>query len=324
MSYFPAFRAMLDAWPSADRVGTARVYGGERSATSFARKLFGQFVPEVSYPSLSEIDKRLGNQIFTAFHKASVAETRSITQAAITVYKGTLNQLPTETRTEAELTAGIKRLCERIGAVSELLDRRTETDLSALKEVAAARNTTAPLERDALAVLGVYHDALEEVAGQQELAVAPLRTYLDAVNRFLADGRARLAVAGQGVPRLVVRHAGGKEVQLNTLSSGGRQIVAMMYAATRLSDTPVVLIDEPELLLHVDWQRPLLKEIAGLTGGKQVIVTTHSPEVSAEFDLDSRQVQKFSPRGSRQPLGPDPLLATGDEVTLTRMGDDTA
>jgi predicted ATPase len=95
-----------------------------------------------------------------------------------------------------------------------------------------------------------------------------------------------------------------------------------MYAATRLTDTPVVLIDEPELSLHVDWQRPLLHEIAGLTGEKQVIVTTHSPEVSADFDLDSRQVQKFRPRMSDDPLGPDPLLATGDDLTLTRMQDD--
>ena len=44
----------------------------------------------------------------------------------------------------------------------------------------------------------------------------------------------------------------------------------------------IVLIDEPELSLHVDWQRKILSEMCKQAGGRQVIACTHAPEVAAD------------------------------------------
>jgi predicted ATP-dependent endonuclease of OLD family len=58
----------------------------------------------------------------------------------------------------------------------------------------------------------------------------------------------------------------------------------MLYAATYLSERGnVVLIDEPELSLHIDWQRMLLPKMAKFIGPRQIIVCTHSPEIGAEY-----------------------------------------
>ena len=80
---------------------------------------------------------------------------------------------------------------------------------------------------------------------------------------------------------------------LRALSSGERQIVTMLYSASRSPfKSGPLLIDEPELSLHVDWQRIILGEIENQHQGRQIIACTHSPEVGA--DHESR-VQFFFP-----------------------------
>jgi predicted ATPase len=68
------------------------------------------------------------------------------------------------------------------------------------------------------------------------------------------------------------------------LSSGERHIVTLIYAATHMSKQQIVLIDEPEISLHVDWQRHLLKKMSEQLGERQIIVCTHSPVIGADYE----------------------------------------
>lgn len=45
----------------------------------------------------------------------------------------------------------------------------------------------------------------------------------------------------------------------------------------------VVLIDEPEISLHIDWQRKLLPEIVKQLSEKQLIICTHSPIIASKY-----------------------------------------
>ncbi len=44
-----------------------------------------------------------------------------------------------------------------------------------------------------------------------------------------------------------------------------------------------IIVDEPELSMHVDWQRDLLGAMTTVNPYAQVIVATHSPEIMAEI-----------------------------------------
>ena len=46
----------------------------------------------------------------------------------------------------------------------------------------------------------------------------------------------------------------------------------------------IVLIDEPEISLHVDWQRHLLQKMSEQLGERQIIVCTHSPVIGADYE----------------------------------------
>ena len=86
VAYFPAFRSMLDAWSSAVRDGHLRPYQRERTPTDLARRLFGQFVPGLTYRSLLDIEKRLGDQVRAARLTAANAESDEMRRMVKTVF----------------------------------------------------------------------------------------------------------------------------------------------------------------------------------------------------------------------------------------------
>jgi predicted ATP-dependent endonuclease of OLD family len=47
-----------------------------------------------------------------------------------------------------------------------------------------------------------------------------------------------------------------------------------------------IIIDEPELSMHIDWQHDLLAALRVLNPQCQIIVATHSPEVMADVPDD--------------------------------------
>lgn len=73
-------------------------------------------------------------------------------------------------------------------------------------------------------------------------------------------------------------------LHFENLSAGEKQLVSL-FVYTRLSLGPgaTVIIDEPELSLHVNWQRKFLRALISEEHNKQYIVSTHSPFIIAGF-----------------------------------------
>ncbi|MBR1447988.1 MAG: AAA family ATPase [Prevotella sp.] len=64
------------------------------------------------------------------------------------------------------------------------------------------------------------------------------------------------------------------------LSSGEKQMLAILLTVLVEDDQPYVLfMDEPEVSLHIEWQKQLIDLIVELNPHVQIILTTHSPAV---------------------------------------------
>jgi len=64
------------------------------------------------------------------------------------------------------------------------------------------------------------------------------------------------------------------------LSSGEKQMLAILLATLVQDDQPYVLfMDEPEVSLHMEWQKRLIDLVLELNPHVQIILTTHSPAV---------------------------------------------
>ncbi len=77
----------------------------------------------------------------------------------------------------------------------------------------------------------------------------------------------------------------GKEIQLEALSSGEKQVISLFAHLYLDTDPKFVLIDEPELSLSMDWQKLLLPDVAKAPSCRQLLAITHSPFIF-ENELD--------------------------------------
>lgn len=79
----------------------------------------------------------------------------------------------------------------------------------------------------------------------------------------------------------------GETLMPYQLSSGEKQIlVILLTVLVEDQQSYVLFMDEPEVSLHVEWQRQLLGLIVELNPNVQVILTTHSPAVIMDGWLD--------------------------------------
>ncbi|UVL17674.1 ATP-binding protein [Pseudomonas sp. B21-044] len=60
-------------------------------------------------------------------------------------------------------------------------------------------------------------------------------------------------------------------------SKGEKTLLALLLAVSLYGDSSVFLLDEPDLSLHVEWQRMLLPAMQRLAPESQFIIGTHSP-----------------------------------------------
>jgi predicted ATP-dependent endonuclease of OLD family len=72
------------------------------------------------------------------------------------------------------------------------------------------------------------------------------------------------------------------------LSSGEKQMLAILLTVLVEDNLPCVLfMDEPEVSLHIEWQKRLIDLCLELNPNVQIILTTHSPAVIMNGWVDS-------------------------------------
>ncbi|OKO75535.1 AAA family ATPase [Bradyrhizobium sp. AS23.2] len=69
----------------------------------------------------------------------------------------------------------------------------------------------------------------------------------------------------------------GRTIPLDALSSGEKQMISLLAKLFLYPDNKIILIDEPELSLSIDWQKQILVDVINAPLCKQVIAITHSP-----------------------------------------------
>lgn len=107
-----------------------------------------------------------------------------------------------------------------------------------------------------------------------------LDVFTDIVNNKL--NFKRIAVSNE--KGLMVLRDDGAELDASKLSSGEQQIIVLYYELIfGVKDKLMLLIDEPEISLHVAWQRELLNDFHKIielkNGHLNLLIATHAPQV---------------------------------------------
>lgn len=120
-----------------------------------------------------------------------------------------------------------------------------------------------------------------DVQDKVEKAQEPTHKMKELIERMFTGGKkVRLT------PRsLVVTSRDATELPVEALSSGEKQLLRL-FVECRAAGKSAIIIDEPELSMHVDWQHSLIESMRLINPEAQIIVATHSPEIMADIDDD--------------------------------------
>lgn len=309
--YLPAFRSVLEATTSRTantspqdkefrKILTHESSGADRAAvhtieaiavkTLQCRDWFGLFVPIIRFPSLQEVSEQLDREVYAAQLAVAANDREALSTVFVEVLKAIVSE-PSGGGGES-IDGLLDRVRRHLGDLRPV--HSDGPDIYSLIAPLLAQHSDrlrhGPV--DMRPILGVYAMALENRAKAQEAAFNQIRVFERSVNKFFEQKQLKIdiGVTEPDIRRAAYRHRrrtlimlGDKRASLSVLSSGERQILTLLFSATHMSSGDgMVLIDEPELSLNIDWQRIILSELMLQAGDRQIIVCTHAPEIAAE------------------------------------------
>jgi predicted ATP-binding protein involved in virulence len=234
-------------------------------------------------PSVAEYSNELSQSI-----QAKLAESAALSQSLDRTFplRVMSHQAPSHVTSE-QLRDELGRLEEKRAHLMEagLIDSQGDLEFHVPPQIdESTRN-----------LLSVYVKDVEEKLGVFDDIVARIDLLKKIINsRFLFKKMAISRSKG-----FTITTTDGKSIEPSVLSSGEQHELVLLYELLfKVKRGSLILIDEPELSLHVNWQDAFLrdlKEIADLSD-LDVILATHSPQIiSDRWDL---QVELQEPRAS--------------------------
>jgi len=160
----------------------------------------------------------------------------------------------------------LERIRERLAGAG-LLDREPVEDnvLDSLTE--SSLNVLSVYAGDAAKKLGVFDDVIDRI-----------ELFIRLVNRKFLHKRMDIS-RDSG---FVFTASDGKVLDPDNLSSGEQHAVVLYYLLLfSVEPGSFILIDEPELSLHIIWQQQFIRDIIDIVSldGFEVLIATHSPQI---------------------------------------------
>ena len=143
-------------------------------------------------------------------------------------------------------------------------------------------NTHPPLDPHATTVVQTYLEFLESRASERHLLVTRLKLFEETINSFFV-GKS-ITVSGREGIQIISK--GGLNIKEHALSSGEYHLLFLCVTAlTTQRRGAVIAIDEPEISMHLSWQRRLIPALIACASSAQpqVIIATHSPDITASY-----------------------------------------
>lgn len=84
------------------------------------------------------------------------------------------------------------------------------------------------------------------------------------------------------------------KLNFEDLSAGEKQLATLfVYSGLAAKDNSIIIIDEPELSLHVTWQRNIIRNLLSNKKRLQYIISTHSPFVISGYDEHIKVIGEY-------------------------------
>ena len=121
----------------------------------------------------------------------------------------------------------------------------------------------------------------EKTESAKKKTKQPIEDFINTVNEFICSNTSQkeIYIDTEGNVRLKTSN---QKINVHHLSSGEKQIVtffAYLIFGLKTTNQSIFIVDEPELSLHLNWQRKFVDAIMSINQNVQLIFATHAPEM---------------------------------------------
>lgn len=133
-------------------------------------------------------------------------------------------------------------------------------------------------------VLDTIISQIEETENERSNIMSPISAIQNVVRNIFHHGGIKFGT------RLSFGDA-ALAINSDSLSAGEKQMLSFV-SYNGLNSNTVFFIDEPELSLHVDWQRQMFSILKEQQSSNQFIIATHSPFIYSQYPDKEAQISK--------------------------------
>lgn len=129
-------------------------------------------------------------------------------------------------------------------------------------------------------ILNISH-MFDEYANEMSKIRAKNNNYISIINRFLSGSGKTVTFDADGKIEFMAK-AKQSTMPIKSLSSGEMQVFVLLthlYFNPSVQRGNIVIIDEPELSLHVQWQEIFVDSLLDASDDVQFLLATHSPSI---------------------------------------------
>lgn len=130
------------------------------------------------------------------------------------------------------------------------------------------------LEPDSAAYLRDIFEQVTSVEKNRDQIVKPMELLNKQVEEYFPNRTIKLKNKNLG--------KGSNEISADLLSAGEKQLLSFLCYSAFYTNL-IFMVDEPELSLHLDWQRKLISSLTELGSSNQFFFVTHSPAIYTKF-----------------------------------------
>ena len=125
-------------------------------------------------------------------------------------------------------------------------------------------------------IIEVLQSGAPDAAQQAQDISAPKKRFQDLMDDLFSDTGKKIVRTANEIFFSQI----GETLVPYQLSSGEKQMLVILLTVLIQDNKPSVLfMDEPEVSLHIEWQKRLIDMVLELNPNVQIILTTHSPAV---------------------------------------------
>lgn len=126
-------------------------------------------------------------------------------------------------------------------------------------------------------------DMAKKMEKQKSDVIKPIETFLNTMNSFIgnSDDGKELCINNDGQIYFKTKYS-KNQISIQHLSSGEKQLItffANLIFMVKGQSSGIFVVDEPELSLHLLWQKIFIDKVLEINNNIQLIFATHAPEI---------------------------------------------